>query len=203
MTSALSNVAESAGKRVGYARVSTSDQKLDLQLDALRAAGCGPIFRDQGVSGRDWARPGLTRALRALKHGDQLVVYKLDRLGRSMFEMIGIVIDLDRKGISFCSLTQSFDTKTAIGRGILAFMAAVAEDDLERIRERTKAGIHAARLRGKPIGRPRLLSSDDILNAHREVVEFGIPLDAAARKWNVSHITLARGFRRAGLALVH
>jgi len=192
-----------AGRRIGYARVSTPEQKIRSQLDALKRAGCVKIYRDDGVHGDDWDRPGLSKALKALGPGDQLVVYKLDRLGRSMFEMMAIIVDLDRRGMTFCSLTQSFDTTTALGRGILAFMAAVAEDELDRIRERTRDGIEAARKRGKVIGRPRSLTSRQLARAHRAVIIERRPLAEVAASLGVVPVTLKRGFRSAGLEWLH
>jgi DNA invertase Pin-like site-specific DNA recombinase len=110
----------------------------------------------------------LTRALKSLSPGDELVVWKLDRFGRSMLEMINIIVDLDRRGIGFRCRTQSFDTRTAIGRGVLAMVAAVAEDELER----TKAGMKAAKRRGAKIGRPRKLSPAEVRRA-RHLIESG------------------------------
>jgi DNA invertase Pin-like site-specific DNA recombinase len=147
--------------KIGYARVSREDQNTGLQRDALKAAGCAKIFEDR-ITGATFTRKGLARALKALGPGDELVVWKLDRLGRSMLETITVVLNLDRRGITFRSLTESFDTKTAIGRGVLAFIAAVAEDERERIRERTTAGMAAAKRRGTVMGRPRKLSAEQI-----------------------------------------
>jgi DNA invertase Pin-like site-specific DNA recombinase len=139
------------------ARKSTLRRRLNApdgyQLDALQASGCVQIFEDR-VSGAGFERAGLDQALAALEPGSVLVVWKLDRLGRSMLETVKIVLDLDRRGIGFRSLTESFDTKTALGRGVLALLAAVAEDERDRLRERTRAGMQAARRAGKHIASP-------------------------------------------------
>lgn len=188
--------------RIGYARVSRDDQNPALQHDALSAAGCARIFEDR-ISGAVFARKGLGRALAVLKPGDELVVWRLDRLGRSMLETITIVLDLDRRGIAFRSLTESFDTKTAIGRGVLAFIAAVAEDERERIRERTKAGMDAARRRGRHIGRPRKLSSDQIAQARAMIAERTATYAATAAQFGVNPATLRRALGgRAALSAV-
>jgi DNA invertase Pin-like site-specific DNA recombinase len=178
--------------KIGYARVSTDDQRSALQHDALMAAGCRRVFEDR-ITGAVFKRKGLTRALRALKRGDELVVWKLDRLGRSMLETITIVLQLDRRGIAFRSLTESFDTKTAIGRGVLAFIAAVAEDERERIRERTRAGLAAARKRGSRLGRPPKLSPEKIAQARAMLP--GHTRREIAAKLQVNVGTLRRGLR--------
>lgn len=183
--------------RIGYARVSTEDQNLALQLDALRRAGCDRVFRDGGVSGKYLKRAGLDRALAALSAGDEFVVWKLDRLGRSMLETTMIVVEFDRRGIGFRSLTESFDTKTAIGRGILAFIAAVAEDERDRISERTRAGMAAARARGVHVGRPPKLSLADILQAKARLQSGTSGIAEIARELCVSIPTLVRALSRA------
>lgn len=178
--------------KIGYTRVSRDDQNTNLQHDALTAAGCARIFEDR-ITGAVFERKGLSRALAALEPGGELVVWKLDRLGRSMFETIAIVLDLDRRGVGFRSLTESFDTKTAIGRGVLAFIAAVAEDERERIRERTRAGLAAARKRGRRLGRPRKLSKDEIDQA-RALLSDMTRAEIAA-KFSVNVGTLRRALR--------
>lgn len=203
MTYPLAAACALAGRRIGYARVSKNDQNIELQLDALHAAGCSRIFVDEGGHSDEWEeseRPGLHETLRELVPGDQFVVYKLDRFGRSMFEMLKIIFDLDSRDISFCSLTQSFDTKTALGRGILAFFAAVAEDELERIRQRTRDGLAAARKRGARLGRPRRLTRKKVMAAHVAVTgDDKEPLAVVAKRNNVAPITLKRAFKTWGL----
>ncbi len=138
---------------IGYARVSTSDQNLDLQIDALKASGCAPLFHDV-ASGVKVARPGLREALRYLRPHDVLVVWKLDRLGRSLPELIAHVRDLEARGIGFRSLQESIDTTTPGGRLVFHVFGALAEFERELIRERTHAGLAAARARGRHGGRP-------------------------------------------------
>lgn len=152
--------------KIGYARVSREDQNPQLQLDALGAAGCDEVHQDR-ISGATFTRVGLDKALSAVQPGGELVVWKLDRLGRSMLDTVRIVLDLDRQGVGFRSLTESFDTKTPLGRGVLALLAAVAEDERERLRERTRAGMQAVARRGKHVGRPSSMTPDKLHLASR------------------------------------
>ncbi|WP_412842321.1 recombinase family protein [Brucella tritici] len=147
--------------RIGYARVSTDDQHLDLQLNALRLAGCSKIYTDQGVSGKVSNRPGLQGALDHLSDGDTLVVWRLDRLGRSLVNLVELVNNLGMQGVEFQSLTESIDTTSSGGRLIFHIMAALAEFERSLISERTRAGMEAARLKGKHIGRPRKVKSNE------------------------------------------
>ncbi len=139
---------------VGYARVSTTDQNLDLQTDALQAAGCACLLTDT-VSGAKVDRPGLTAALAACRSGDTLVVWKLDRLGRSLQHLVETVRDLGDRGVGFKSLQESIDTTTSGGRLIFHIFASLAEFERDLIRERTTAGLSAARARGRKGGRPK------------------------------------------------
>ncbi|MBA8838831.1 DNA invertase Pin-like site-specific DNA recombinase [Ochrobactrum sp. RH2CCR150] len=141
--------------KIGYARVSTDGQKLDLQLDALKKAGCDPIFIDQGVSGASTERPGLQKVLKRLKKGDTLVVWRLDRLGRSLIHLVDLVNSLGRDGVEFKSMTENIDTSSSGGRLVFHLLAALSEFERSLISERTKAGMEAARRKGKHIGRPR------------------------------------------------
>jgi DNA invertase Pin-like site-specific DNA recombinase len=143
---------------VGYARVSTEDQTLALQQDALQAAGCSRIFTDT-VSGAKAERPGLTQALDHLREGDTLVVWRLDRLGRSLANLIELMTLLDDRKIGFHSLTEQIDTTTSGGKLIFHIFGALAEFERNLNRERTMAGLRAARARGRQGGRPRLLES--------------------------------------------
>lgn len=138
---------------IGYARVSTSEQNLDLQRAALQAAGCSNIFADQGISGADFERPGLTAALDELRPGDMLVVWRLDRLGRSLIDLIRLVTDLGARGVEFHSLSEAIDTSSPGGRLLFHMLAAMAEFERSLISERTRAGMAAARARGSRIGR--------------------------------------------------
>lgn len=139
---------------IGYARVSTLDQRLDLQQDALRAAGCERIFTDT-ASGAKTARPGLAAALDACREGDILVVWKLDRLGRSLPHLVETVQTLATRKVGFRSLHEQLDTTTSGGKLIFHLFAALAEFERDLIRERTTAGLTAARARGRKGGRPK------------------------------------------------
>lgn len=194
---------EAVGRRIGYARVSTADQKLDMQLDALNAAKCERIFPDHGVSGGKARRPGIDRALRFLQPGDVLMVLKLDRLGRSVQHLSDLLARFHNDGIHFCSLAEGINTTTPGGKLVYHVFAAVAEFQRDMIRENTVLGLAAARQRGKIVGRPHLLTIEDILEGHRCVTQFGIPIGKVAERLEVSHATLTRGFKRAGLELVH
>lgn len=139
---------------IGYARVSTSDQTLALQKDALTAARCKPIFTDT-ISGMKDRRPGLEQALSHLREGDTLVVWRLDRLGRSLKHLIETIQDLERRGVGLKSLTESIDTTTSGGKLIFHIFGSLAEFERALIVERTQAGLAAARARGRKGGRPR------------------------------------------------
>lgn len=184
---------------VGYARVSTEDQKLDLQLDALTRAGCDDIFHDHGVSGAKAERPGLDAALKSLVEGDTLVVYKLDRLGRSVLHLADLITRLDDDCIQFCSLTEGIDTATPGGKLVFHVFAAVAEFSRNLIRENTVAGINAARTRGVKIGRPRRMTDDDVMQAHALIHNGGMTYAQAARLFRVSQSTILREFHRLTL----
>jgi DNA invertase Pin-like site-specific DNA recombinase len=146
---------------IGYARVSTQDQNLELQLDALRAAGCGMVYQDK-ASGAKTDRPGLDEAFSHLRAGDTLVVWRLDRLGRTLRHLIETVSDLEAKGIGFRSLQESIDTTTSSGKLIFHVFGALAEFERNLTRERTQAGLTAARARGRKGGRPRKLDSAQV-----------------------------------------
>ncbi len=151
---------------IGYARVSTGDQNLDLQKNALIRAECDLIFEDM-ASGKNAQRPGLKKALRRLRNGDTLVVWKLDRLGRSVRDLITLVSNLQARGIHFRSLTDSIDTSTPAGRFFFHVMSALAEMERELIVERTRAGLAAAREQGRIGGRRPVMTPDVIGRASR------------------------------------
>lgn len=140
---------------VGYARVSTDEQRPDLQIDALKKAGCERVLVDEGVPGSRESRPALDQALGQLRPGDVLVTWKLDRLGRSLSHLIHVVTALEAKQVAFRSLSEAIDTGTAAGRLLFHVMGALAEFERSLISERTKAGLAAARARGRYPGRPR------------------------------------------------
>lgn len=146
---------------IGYARVSTDDQKLELQLDALQKHGCERIFTDK-KSGKDVNRPGLKEAMDYLREGDTLVVWKLDRLGRSLQDLIELVGQLKEKGVHFRSLQENMDTSTPGGKLIFHVFGALAEFERDLIRERTMAGLQAARARGRLGGRPKKLDPSKV-----------------------------------------
>ena len=145
-------------KKIGYARISTHEQNLDLQYDALNKAECFRIFTDT-MSGAKADRPGLSEALNYLREGDTLVVWRLDRLGRSLKDLLELVNALQSQGIGFCSLQENIDTTTSGGKLIFHIFASLAEYERSIIRERTLAGLTAARARGRRGGRP--MSLDD------------------------------------------
>ncbi len=148
--------------KIGYARVSTTDQNLDLQTDALKTAGCEKIFSDQGVSGAKAERPELDKALDHIRKKDVLVIWKLDRLGRSLSHLLSIVEDLKQRGAHFASIEDGFDTSTASGKMVFSVIGAMAEYERNLMRERTMAGLAAARARGRMGGHPKSLDKSQV-----------------------------------------
>jgi DNA invertase Pin-like site-specific DNA recombinase len=179
----------------GYARVSTTDQNLSLQRDALKAAGCEKIFSDRGVSGSLVKRSGLNAALKSLRPGDTLLVWKLDRLGRSLSHLVETVADLGARGINFRSLSDPIDTESAGGRLVLHIMAALAEFERSIIIERTRAGLAAAKRRGRKLGRPRSLSPADAADA-RGLIDMGEAVADVARALGIARSTLYESLAR-------
>lgn len=143
---------------IGYARVSTQDQKLALQRDALKKAGCERILTDK-LSGNTTKRTGLDRALEQIREGDTLVVWKLDRLGRSLSHLVELVNDLKERQIGFRSLQENIDTTSGVGKLVFHIFASLAEFERDLIRERTMAGLESARARGKLGGRPKVMDA--------------------------------------------
>ena len=141
---------------IGYARVSTDDQNLDLQRDALRGTGCEKIYEDR-ISGARAARPGLAMALEVARAGDVLVVWRLDRLGRSLHDLILMAKRLDEAGIGLMSVRERIDTASSGGKLVFHMFGALAEFERNLVRERTQAGLTAARARGRMGGRPKVL----------------------------------------------
>lgn len=176
---------------IGYARVSTNDQNLDLQVDALRSAGCGRVFEDHGVSGAVEKRRGLNAVLRTLRKGDTLVVWRLDRLGRSIRHLIDVITKLQARGIEFRSVTENIDTNSAGGRMIFHVIAAMAEFERSMISERTVAGMAAARQRGQSLGRRRSMTDEQCAEAVR-ALGHGESLADIARRYQVHPRTLKR-----------
>ena len=185
---------------IGYARVSTDDQNPDLQLDALRAAGCVQVFVET-VSGAAVERPQLRAALEAAQSGCVLAVWKLDRLARSLLQMIETVRELDTRGIGFISLTENINTTTPAGRLVLHIFGALAEFERSIMMERTLAGLVAARARGRVGGRPRKLAAEDIVIARALLSQSDLTVEEIAARLNVSVSTLyARVGGRRGSA---
>jgi len=176
---------------IGYARVSTAEQNLTLQTDALEAAGCERIFVET-ASGAQRDRPELQRALDYMRPGDTLVVWKLDRLARSMRQLIDTVELLQSKGMGFRSLSETIDTTTAGGMLVFHVFAALAQFERAMIRERTRAGLEAARARGRKGGRPRSLTTKDLAMAKSMLRDPDIKLVDVAGNLGVSTATLYR-----------
>jgi len=184
--------------RIGYARVSTHDQHLDLQLNALRNAGCSVIFQDHGVSGVETNRPGLTAAFRRLKAGDTLVVWRLDRLGRSIIHLIETVTKLQKRGVQFLSLTETIDTGTSAGGFIFHIFAAFSHFERCLISERTVAGLAAARAKGRTLGRRRSLNDEQSREVVSAFVERHQSLSQIAAQFNIHPRTVRRCLVRMG-----
>lgn len=175
---------------IGYARVSTTDQNLALQKEALEKAGCERIYEDT-ISGTKVERPGLTKAFDMLRSGDTLVVWKLDRLGRSVKHLITLVGDLNAEGVHFKSLTDSIDTSTPSGRFFFHVMASLAEMERELIIERTRAGLEVARALGRKGGRKRSMT-DSKIDSAKKLLFGGVPPRDVAKDLGVSLATLYR-----------
>lgn len=183
---------------VGYARVSTQDQNPELQLDALRAAGCEQVFSEK-ASGALKDRPELTACLRTLRKGDSLVVWKLDRLARSLKDLVELMQDLDQRGVGFRSLTETIDTTNAGGRLVFHVFGALAEFERSLIRERTLAGLAAARARGRRGGRKLAMSKADVRKAAAMLTDPAITKAEVAKHFAVSRVTLNASLAREGL----
>ncbi len=177
---------------IGYGRISTTEQSLDLQLAALKAAGCSAILTDEGFSGADFSRPGLSKLLGTLRHGDTLTVWRLDRLGRSLFELLALVRDLNERGIEFRSLSESLDTSTSAGRLLLHILASMAEFERSLISERTRAGMAAARARGSRIGRRPAMTPEQLEEARIAIERIGKTVGEVADSYQVHPRTLLR-----------
>ena len=182
---------------IGYARVSTQDQTLDLQLDALEKIGCKEIFTDT-ISGAKVERKGLDKALSYVREGDTLVVWKLDRLGRSLKHLIETITNLNNRKIGFKSLTENIDTTTSGGKLIFHIFGALAEFERDIIRERTNAGLQAARARGRRGGRPKAKTLDTpkkVTMAQLLYDDKTNTIDDICKTLNISRATLYRYVR--------
>ena len=176
---------------IGYARVSTGEQNLDLQIDALQGAGCAKVFTDE-ASGVKAERPGLHAALDYLREGDTLVVWRLDRLGRSLKDLIQRVEDLHQRQVGFRSLQESIDTTSAGGKFQFHVFSALAEFERDLIRERTQAGLRAARARGRMGGRPKEMTPEKLKMAVRLMKDPEVSISEICRTLDVSKSTLYR-----------
>ena len=181
--------------KIGYARVSSGEQNLDLQRDALIVAGCGMIHEDEGVSGVARRRPGLDQALTTLKQGDTLVTWRLDRLGRSLPHLIELVAALQDRGCGFVSLNEAIDTGSAGGKLVFHIMGALAEFERALIVERTRAGMTSARTRGRRLGRPRALTGAQLRKARDEIAADRETTASMATLLGVSRSTLWRALK--------
>ncbi len=175
--------------KFGYARVSTRDQNLEAQLDALNAAICDKIVTEKASGNGSKERPELDRLVENLREGDTLVVYKLDRLGRSTFKLLGLTEELQQRGVEFVSLKDQIDTGSAIGKAMFRMLAVLAEMERELIVERTQAGLQAARKRGRIGGRPRV---------DKKSVERALKL-YDSKEYSVAEITELTGVSKATL----
>lgn len=174
---------------IGYARVSTADQNLDLQLDALKRAGCERIFEDH-ASGAKAKRPGLDNCLRALEPGDTLIVWRLDRLARSLLKLLELLQFLDQHDIGLRSLTEAIDTNTLSGKLVLHVMGAIAEFERGLIIERTNAGLQAAKERGQTFGRPIKMTPEKLAEAKRLIITEDLSVPQVAKRIGVSAAAL-------------
>lgn len=176
-------------QKIGYARVSTDDQHIELQRDALFAAGCSTIYEDK-ASGKDTIRPELSNCLKALRPGDILVVWRLDRLGRSLGDLVNIVSSLEEQGVGFESLQEKIETTNASGKLVFHLFSALAEFERNLISERTKAGLSAARARGRKGGRKPKLSPSQIRNIRTLLKDPSTCVSEVAKEYGVSRTTI-------------
>lgn len=182
---------------IGYARVSTTDQNLDLQLDALKKAGCEKFYDDK-LSGTRDNRPGLTLALEVLRKGDTLVVWKLDRLGRTVKGLVELTNQLREREIHFKSITDNIDTSTPSGRFFFHIMASFAQMERELLSDRTTAGLAAARAKGRIGGRKRKMTDSKLASA-KKLLSSGVPPKDVAMDLGISIPTLYRWIPAASL----
>lgn len=182
--------------KVGYARVSTQDQDLSLQLDALKREGCERVFQEK-ASGGQRERPELQAALSFMRAGDTLVIWKLDRLARSLKQLIETVEDFESQGIGLKSLQDPVDTSSPSGKLVFHIFAALAEFERGVIRDRTNAGLKSARERGRLGGRPPALSPEDLQAARAMLKDSNIPVSTVARRMGVAASTLYRHIPKA------
>lgn len=176
--------------KVGYARVSTEEQNTDLQVDALNAAGCERVFTEK-ASGVKTDRPALAELMSFVREGDVVVVYKLDRLGRSLGHLIETINTLGARGVGFASVTEGIDTSTPAGRLVFNLFGSIAEFERDLIRERTNAGLTAARARGRKGGRPSVMTPDKVAQA-RAMAAGNVTVGAICETLGISRATYYR-----------
>lgn len=176
-------------QRIGYARVSSDDQSLDLQRDVLKQAGCGVIYEDTAC-GKSAVRPELELCRKALQAGDTLVVWRLDRLGRSLPDLVRIVTDLEQRGVGFESLSEKIETDSAMGKLTFHVFAALAEFERGLLRERAQVGLTAARARGRVGGRKPKLDDQQVCEIQLLLRDPDIQVADVARRYGVSRTTL-------------
>lgn len=183
--------------KFGYARVSTADQKVDLQIDALVQNGveADRIYVDIGT-GRDFDRPQMAALLKALREGDELVVWRLDRIGRSTKDLLGLVETLGARDVGFVSLHERIETTSAAGKLMMTVFAAIAAFERDLLIERTKAGLASARARGRKGGRPRALNKDDLRLARSMLADATVTMSEVAKHFGVGRNTLYRALGR-------
>jgi DNA invertase Pin-like site-specific DNA recombinase len=179
---------------VGYMRVSTADQNLDLQRDALLAVGCEKVFEDVGSGALD-TRKGLLECLKYVRPGDILVSWKLDRLGRSLKHLVEVMGNLEKRNVGFKSLSESIDTTTDTGRLVFHIFASLAEFERSLIRERTNAGLKAARARGRSGGRPRSMDDKKLAMAKTLIADPANSVDEICKNLKISRSTLYRSLK--------
>lgn len=177
--------------RIGYARVSTTDQDAALQMSALQDADCERIFVDEGVSGKDASRPQLDAMLDHLREGDTVIIWKFDRLGRNTRNLLELIEAIEFKGCGFESLTEKIDTTGPMGKAMLTIMSAFAQLERDTISERTKAGLAEAAKNNRLGGRPKAVDADDIAKAQQWKRE-GLPVEKIAKYLGVSRPTVYR-----------
>ncbi len=181
---------------IGYARASTLEQNLKLQRDALKKAGCRKIYTDK-AGGSVEGRSGLAKALESLRRGDKLVVWKLDRLGRSLSHLVTLLEELKEQGVGFRSLQENINTTSGVGKLVFHIFASLAEFERDLLRERTLAGIASARSQGRLGGRPRALDAKQIAQAKAMHKSGKIPLNEICAKLGVGRTTLYRYLKGA------
>jgi len=186
---------------IGYARVSTQDQNPELQLDALQSAGCEEVFVEKVTGNGLKVRPEWESCCRTLRKGDTLVVWRLDRLGRSLKDLVGIIQELEDRNVGFKSLTESIDTTSAGGKLIFHIFGALAEFEHSLIRERTIAGLSAARARGRKGGRKPKLSKADVRKAAAMLRDPMVTKTEVAEHFGTTRMTLNESLKREGYPL--